>query len=121
MFGWFHRFVAWLQDRLMFALLGAKIIVSDAKPSTDWLRARNLSLVCTVCLLQYNVSWEDPRVDCDLMKLNKKSSILMLTSAGCNVLDYIIDGAGRCCCIHLLTSRAYLWQLDMHSLDINCR
>jgi S-adenosylmethionine-diacylglycerol 3-amino-3-carboxypropyl transferase len=45
-------------------------------------------------LPQYNVSWEDPRVDCDLMKLNKKSSILMLTSAGCNVLDYVIDGAG---------------------------
>jgi len=44
--------------------------------------------------LQYNVSWEDPRVDCDLMKLNKKSSIMMLTSAGCNVLDYVIDGAG---------------------------
>ena len=52
----------------MFALLGAKII--------------------------YNVSWEDPRVDCDILDLDENSSMLMLTSAGCNVLDYIIQGAG---------------------------
>lgn len=28
------------------------------------------------------------------MDLDKNSSIMMLTSAGCNVLDYVIDGAG---------------------------
>jgi S-adenosylmethionine-diacylglycerol 3-amino-3-carboxypropyl transferase len=42
--------------------------------------------------LIYNASWEDPRIDRQLLELNENSKVVVLTSAGCNVLDYLIDG-----------------------------
>lgn len=41
--------------------------------------------------LIYNASWEDPRIDRQLLELNSDSKVVVLTSAGCNVLDYLID------------------------------
>ena len=41
--------------------------------------------------LIYNTSWEDPRIDRQLLKIDGNSSILMITGAGCNVLDYLLD------------------------------
>jgi S-adenosylmethionine-diacylglycerol 3-amino-3-carboxypropyl transferase len=42
--------------------------------------------------LIYNCAWEDPRIDRELMKLDASSSVVMITSAGCNALDYLLDG-----------------------------
>lgn len=41
----------------------------------------------------YNVSWEDPRMDHRVFHLTEDDHILTIASAGCNVLDYIIEGA----------------------------
>lgn len=41
--------------------------------------------------LVYNTCWEDPRIDRDLMALDRESRIVMITSAGCNALDYLLD------------------------------
>ena len=41
--------------------------------------------------LIYNASWEDPRIDRQLLELDKDSKVVVLTSAGCNVLDYLLD------------------------------
>lgn len=41
--------------------------------------------------LIYNTAWEDPRLDRQLMKLNRGSRVVMITSAGCNALDYLLD------------------------------
>ena len=41
----------------------------------------------------YNVSWEDPRMDQRVFNLDEKDHVLTIASAGCNVLDYIIEGA----------------------------
>ena len=41
--------------------------------------------------LIYNCAWEDPRIDRHLLQLNETSRVVMITSAGCNVLDYLID------------------------------
>jgi S-adenosylmethionine-diacylglycerol 3-amino-3-carboxypropyl transferase len=41
--------------------------------------------------LVYNTCWEDPRIDRKLLNLNSKSSVVMITSAGCNALDYLLD------------------------------
>lgn len=41
--------------------------------------------------LIYNCAWEDPRLDRELMKLAPDSSVVMITSAGCNALDYLLD------------------------------
>jgi len=41
--------------------------------------------------LIYNTCWEDPRIDRQLLELNANSRVVMLTSAGCNALDYLLD------------------------------
>jgi ubiquinone/menaquinone biosynthesis C-methylase UbiE len=40
----------------------------------------------------YNISWEDPRVERELLQLGPKDVVLTISSAGCNVLDYLIEG-----------------------------
>lgn len=41
--------------------------------------------------LIYNTCWEDPRIDRELMKLDESSTVVMITSAGCNALEYLLD------------------------------
>ena len=41
----------------------------------------------------YNVSWEDPRMDQRVFDLNESDHVITIASAGCNVLDYIIEGS----------------------------
>jgi len=54
--------------------------------------------------LIYNTAWEDPRIDRELMQLNANSRIVMITSAGCNALDYLLDNPA-----------------EIHSVDMNYR
>ena len=39
----------------------------------------------------YNISWEDPRVERELLNIGKDDVILTISSAGCNVLDYLCE------------------------------
>lgn len=41
--------------------------------------------------LIYNTCWEDPRCDRELLTFASSSKIVMITSAGCNALDYLLD------------------------------
>jgi S-adenosylmethionine-diacylglycerol 3-amino-3-carboxypropyl transferase len=41
--------------------------------------------------LIYNTCWEDPRCDRALMDFDEDSEIVMITSAGCNALEYLLD------------------------------
>lgn len=41
--------------------------------------------------LIYNCAWEDPRCDRRLLQLLPGSRVVMITSAGCNALDYLLD------------------------------
>jgi S-adenosylmethionine-diacylglycerol 3-amino-3-carboxypropyl transferase len=54
--------------------------------------------------LIYNVCWEDPRIDRQILALNQDSKIVVLTSAGCNTLDYLLD-----------------MPAEIHAVDINPR
>src|ERR1700742_4872147 len=54
--------------------------------------------------LIYNTCWEDPRIDRKLMQLDGESRVVMITSAGCNSLDYLLDGPA-----------------EMHAVDVNFR
>lgn len=49
--------------------------------------------------LVYNTCWEDPRCDRELMQIDAESSIVMITSAGCNALDYTLDQPTEVNCI----------------------
>lgn len=51
--------------------------------------------------LVYNICWEDPRCDRELMSIQPDSKIVMITSAGCNALDYLLDNPSEINCIDL--------------------
>ena len=54
--------------------------------------------------LIYNTAWEDPRLDRQLMKLDRDSRVVVITSAGCNALDYLLDDPA-----------------EIHAVDMNYR
>ena len=54
--------------------------------------------------LIYNTAWEDPRLDRQLLKLDRDSRVVMITSAGCNALDYLLDDPA-----------------EIHAVDMNYR
>jgi S-adenosylmethionine-diacylglycerol 3-amino-3-carboxypropyl transferase len=41
--------------------------------------------------LVYNTCWEDPRLDRQMLNILPESRLVMITSAGCNALDYLLD------------------------------
>jgi S-adenosylmethionine-diacylglycerol 3-amino-3-carboxypropyl transferase len=45
--------------------------------------------------LVYNTCWEDPAVDRQALQLGPDDSVLVITSAGCNALDYALQGPRR--------------------------
>ena len=54
--------------------------------------------------LVYNTCWEDPRLDREMLNLQSDSRVVMITSAGCNALDYLLDGPA-----------------EIHAVDMNPR
>lgn len=49
--------------------------------------------------LVYNTCWEDPAIDRELLLFDNKSKIVMITSAGCNTLDYLLDDVKEIHCV----------------------
>jgi S-adenosylmethionine-diacylglycerol 3-amino-3-carboxypropyl transferase len=45
--------------------------------------------------LVYNACWEDPAVDREALRIRPDDRMLVITSAGCNVLDYALCGPSR--------------------------
>lgn len=60
----------------------------------DWWSGRLFNLVHGRNLV-YNTCWEDPRLDREALELSGGDRVLMITSAGCNALDYVLDGPER--------------------------
>jgi S-adenosylmethionine-diacylglycerol 3-amino-3-carboxypropyl transferase len=45
--------------------------------------------------LVYNTCWEDPAVDRRALNLGPNDSVMVISSAGCNALDYALDAPAR--------------------------
>src|SRR5215510_4614633 len=45
--------------------------------------------------LIYNTCWEDPRLDRAALDLGPGDRLVVITSAGCNALDYLLAGCGE--------------------------
>lgn len=45
--------------------------------------------------LVYNQCWEDPRLDRQALEFSDQDQVAVITSAGCNALDYALAGAGH--------------------------
>jgi S-adenosylmethionine-diacylglycerol 3-amino-3-carboxypropyl transferase len=52
--------------------------------------------------LVYNTCWEDPAVDREALNVSPADRLLVITSAGCNALDYLLAGCG-----------------EVHAVDVN--
>lgn len=74
--------------------------------------------------LIYNTCWEDPKCDRALMQLDHQSEVVMITSAGCNALDYALDQPAEINCIDvnfrqnslMELKKAFFRSTDHHSL-----
>jgi S-adenosylmethionine-diacylglycerol 3-amino-3-carboxypropyl transferase len=72
-----------------------------ARSARDKLNARIFKAVHRRNLI-YNTCWEDPALDRVALDLGADDRVLVITSAGCNALDYLLAGAG-----------------EVHAVDVN--
>lgn len=67
--------------------------------------------------LIYNTCWEDPRIDRQLLQLKQESRVVMITSAGCNALDYLLDSPAAIYAVDMNPRQNALLQLKMAMID----
>jgi S-adenosylmethionine-diacylglycerol 3-amino-3-carboxypropyl transferase len=67
--------------------------------------------------LIYNTCWEDPRLDRQLLELQPDSRVVMITSAGCNTLDYLLDDPAEIHAVDVNPRQNALLQLKIALLD----
>ena len=60
-------------------------------PVSDWVSQRVFRFVHGNNLV-YNTCWEDPRLDRIALDIKPDDSVMVITSAGCNALDYALTG-----------------------------
>lgn len=82
-------------------------------PVRDWLfnRVHTSNLV-------YNTCWEDPSCDRELLSFSEDSNIVMITSAGCNALDYLLDSPRQIHCIDMNYRQNALLELKKAALQM---
>jgi S-adenosylmethionine-diacylglycerol 3-amino-3-carboxypropyl transferase len=66
--------------------------------------------------LVYNQCWEDPRLDRQALKIKNSDNLLMLTSAGCNALNYLLDNPKRIDAVDMNPRQNALLQLKMAAI-----
>ncbi len=64
----------------------------------------------------YNQIWEDPRVDLQALELDEDSSILTISSGGCNALNYLIENPESVTAVDLNRHHIYLLNLKITAL-----
>lgn len=67
--------------------------------------------------LVYNTCWEDPRCDRQLLDLQRDSKVVMITSAGCNALDYLLDSPSKIECVDMNPRQNALLEIKMSSMN----
>ena len=67
--------------------------------------------------LIYNTCWEDPRVDRQLLALQPDSRVVMITSAGCNALDYLLDDPAQIFAVDVNPRQNALLQLKIALIE----
>lgn len=73
----------------------------------DWIYGRSLV---------YNTCWEDPAVDRRALNLQPEDRMLVITSAGCNVLDYALTGVSHIDAIDANPRQSALLELKLACL-----
>jgi len=65
-----------------------------ASSLSDRFDQMTFNAICSRALV-YNTCWEDPAIDRQALAITSLDRMLVITSAGCNVLDYAICGPGQ--------------------------
>ena len=65
----------------------------------------------------YNMSWEDPRPDEEVLQINDTDVVLTLTSGGDNTLDLAIQGAASVHSVDMNPAQSYLLELKKTSIQ----
>ena len=63
--------------------------------------------------LIYNICWEDPRIDRELLNISSNDHMLMITSAGCNALNYLLDQPRKITCVDVNPKQSALLELKI--------
>ena len=66
----------------------------------------------------YNQVWEDPRVDLEALRLTPESRVLMISSGGCNVLNYLKEGPESIAAVDVNRYHIYLTRLKLAAYDL---
>jgi ubiquinone/menaquinone biosynthesis C-methylase UbiE len=61
----------------------------------------------------YNVTWEDCRIDVENLKITSEDNILTISSAGDNVLDYLIENPNQIVVADINIRQLYLLELKL--------
>lgn len=64
----------------------------------------------------YNQIWEDPRVDRKALQLDGDSRMLTISSAGCNILNYLVDEPQHITAVDLNPHHIYLTRLKIAAI-----
>jgi len=67
--------------------------------------------------LVYNICWEDPRIDRKLLEIRPGSRVLMITSAGCNALEYLLDKPAEIHCTDINPRQNALLELKIRMAE----
>jgi len=67
--------------------------------------------------LVYNQCWEDPAVDNAALDISQEDRIVMITSAGCNALNYLIHGPASIHCVDVNANQNALLELKLAALQ----
>lgn len=66
----------------------------------------------------YNQCWEDPRLDRVALELTPQDRVVVITSAGCNALDYALAGAGHVHAVDMNPRQNALLDLKMAAAKV---
>src|SRR5215211_7924830 len=81
----------------------------------DWFSGRIFKFVHGNNLV-YNTCWEDPRLDRVALELTPDDEVMVITSAGCNVLDYLLCGPRRIHAVDMNPRQNALLELKIAAL-----
>ena len=88
---------------------------------SDWFSSTCFNMVHQKNLV-YNTCWEDPRLDHVALQLSPDDNVLVITSAGCNALDYVLKAPKHVYAVDMNPRQNALLQLKqaaIRQLDYN--
>jgi S-adenosylmethionine-diacylglycerol 3-amino-3-carboxypropyl transferase len=94
----------------IIAFVGLSVLITVIK--------RGFNMIEHICnrTYIYNICWEDPAVDREILKISKDDVIFRICSAGDIVLDYAIEGPAKIVICDMNQHQLYLFELKIRML-----